>query len=411
MAFRLVGSLRLHRHEHTFAAFIDIKRALGSCWVEATLVRLLDFGVSGRLWHLLANSLCGTLSQVRLGGSVSPPWVDSGIAQGRILSPLSSSSLLTPFVTSASSMQTTSSFLTASQADLQMALNAVHAWGVRWRFSFGVGPHQVRHHGSLASTGTWVLFSLPPFLGALTSILSLLAGIVSFTTPVLGAFGEGLPLSFSSSLSSPVFSRARHLVSSSLVMIPLPSSSSTSRSVEGLSVSFVCGLQILRVQETQSPLTGTLPVDQPFRYDGPVGSCGREAGLLLHSSIVASPTPGTPDLQSLRWRLISDSLCVCSFYAPHAGTATDKRIQFWRTLAASVHRVSQLHSGVPLLLAVDPSIWFSFFQIGLCGTSLSWPTFSCSLPDSAPSPKSSSTVHPFAHDVAPPTQETTSVVE
>ena len=30
--------------------------------------------------------------------------------------------------------------LTASQADLQLALDAVHAWGVRWRFSFGVGP-------------------------------------------------------------------------------------------------------------------------------------------------------------------------------------------------------------------------------------------------------------------------------
>ena len=30
--------------------------------------------------------------------------------------------------------------LTASRADLQVALDAVHAWGVRWRFSFGVGP-------------------------------------------------------------------------------------------------------------------------------------------------------------------------------------------------------------------------------------------------------------------------------
>ena len=107
--------------KHTFAAFIDIKKDFDSCWVEATLVRFFDFGVSGCLWHLLANFLCGTLSQVRLGGSVSPPWVDSGIAQGRILSPFLfnmlvdshaatlrsaipgvPSSLLTPFVTSAS---------------------------------------------------------------------------------------------------------------------------------------------------------------------------------------------------------------------------------------------------------------------------------------------------------------------
>ena len=122
----LVDTLRLCRHEHTFAAFIDIKKAFHSCWVEATLVRLFGFGVSERLWHSLANFLCGTLSQVRLGGSVSPPWVDSGIAQGRILfspsaqsarrqschhtsfchSRLSLSSLLTPFVVHANFMQT-----------------------------------------------------------------------------------------------------------------------------------------------------------------------------------------------------------------------------------------------------------------------------------------------------------------
>ena len=130
MAFSLVDSLRLRRHEHTLVAFIDIKKAFDSCWVEATLVRLFDFGVTGRLWHLLANFLCGTMSQVRLGGSVSSPWVDSGIAQGRVLSPLlfnllidslavtlrsalspvSPSLPLTPSVTSASSMLMTSSF-------------------------------------------------------------------------------------------------------------------------------------------------------------------------------------------------------------------------------------------------------------------------------------------------------------
>ena len=73
---------------------------------------------------------------------------------------------------------------------------------------------------------------------------------------------------------------------------------------------------------------------------------------------------GPPDSQSLRWRLISGSLCVCSFYAPHAGIPSDTRIQFWRTLAASVHHVSQLHSGIPLLLAGDSNIWLPFFQLG-----------------------------------------------
>ena len=71
------------------------------------------------------------------------------------------------------------------------------------------------------------------------------------------------------------------------------------------------------MQETQSPPMSSLPLDQPFRYDGPIGSHGREAGFLFHSSIEATPIPGTPDSQSLRWRLISGSFCVCSFCAPH----------------------------------------------------------------------------------------------
>ena len=99
-------------------------------------------------------------------------------------------------------------------------------------------------------------------------------------------------------------------------------------------------LRVLCVQETQSPLMGTLPTDQPFRYDGPDGSYGREAGFLLHPSIISSPIPGIADLQSLRWRLVSGVVCVCSFYAPHVGIAVDARVEFWRTLAGSVHRVS-----------------------------------------------------------------------
>ena len=109
------------------------------------------------------------------------------------------------------------------------------------------------------------------------------------------------------------------------------------------------GLQILCVQETQSPLMGGL-----------VGSYGREAGFLLHSSIVAPPIPGTPDLQSLRCRFcLRLSLCL-PFCAPHAGIATDTRIQFWCTPQYIVFR--QLHSGIPLVLAGDSNIWFPFVQ-------------------------------------------------
>ena len=71
---------------------------------------------------------------------------------------------------------------------------------------------------------------------ALTSISSVLAGIVSSTRLVPGASVK-VSLSPSGRLfSSPVFFPARHLVSSSLVMILLPSSSSTSHSVAGVAI-------------------------------------------------------------------------------------------------------------------------------------------------------------------------------
>ena len=40
------------------------------------------------MWALIAHFVHGTFSQVRCGSDLSEPWQDSGIAQGRVLSPL-----------------------------------------------------------------------------------------------------------------------------------------------------------------------------------------------------------------------------------------------------------------------------------------------------------------------------------
>ena len=80
---------------------------------------------------------------------------------------------------------------------------------------------------------------------------------------------------------------------------------------------------------------------------------------------MATPIPGTSDSQSLRWRLVSGSLlCLLILRATCWYSLRHTRIQIWRTLAASVHRVSQLHSGSPLFVAGDSNIWFPFFQLG-----------------------------------------------
>ena len=77
------------------------------------------------------------------------------------------------------------------------------------------------------------------------------------------------------------------------------------------------GLQVLCVRETQSPLMSSLPVDQLFRYDGPVGSHGREAGFLLHSSFVASPCPLGPLTYSPFAGVSSRALFVSARFMRH----------------------------------------------------------------------------------------------
>ena len=84
--------------------------------------------------------------------------------------------------------------LTALQADLRVALDAVHAWGVRWRFSFGVDP-------TAHATLSW--------RAHVEFVCS--RGDRLFHQASAWCLGEGLPLFFSSSifitrvLSSPSF--------------------------------------------------------------------------------------------------------------------------------------------------------------------------------------------------------------
>ena len=64
------------------------------------------------------------------------------------------------------------------------------------------------------------------------------------------------------------------------------------------------------MQEIQSPPMSSLPLDQPFRYDGPIGSHGPEAGFLFHSSIVETPVLGTLDSVSSLAPHLRLSLCL-----------------------------------------------------------------------------------------------------
>ena len=99
------------------------------------------------------------MSQVRLGNELSDQWLDSGIAQGRVLSPLlfnvlvdglaAEVQLASPRVLLPGNFQCRFTgqlyaddlaLVANSPMDLQTALNAIHRWGCQFRFKFGVGP-------------------------------------------------------------------------------------------------------------------------------------------------------------------------------------------------------------------------------------------------------------------------------
>ena len=91
--------MRLRHQVHTFVAFIDIRKAFDSCWVEATLVRLHDVGISGRLFGISLAISSAALPR-SVWATQFPNHGDSGVAQGRVFSPLLFNLLVDSFATS-----------------------------------------------------------------------------------------------------------------------------------------------------------------------------------------------------------------------------------------------------------------------------------------------------------------------
>ena len=147
MAFSLVHSLRLR---HTFAAFIDIKKAFDSCWSKPLFsVSLISVSPSacGTYWHISCVAPCPRSVLVALslhpGSTLALRKAELFLSSFSIYSSTVSLPLFVP-PSHVVSLTASDSFCnvcqlyaddlvvpTASQADLHMALDAVHAWGVR----------------------------------------------------------------------------------------------------------------------------------------------------------------------------------------------------------------------------------------------------------------------------------------
>ena len=164
--------------------------------------------------------------------------------------------------------------LAESQAHLQHVLDVMHAWGLRWRFSFGIGPTKlaVMVFGPLrgrpdCSVHLGVTLPLMPqyrFLGVtLIPTLSCARGDRLFHQVYVWCRGEGLSLSLSPHLSLSLTFQFI-MVWSSSAMAPQHFSNSTSRSVAGV-VIFLGGPVLLLSQQFTGSLAlamhSTLPSD------------------------------------------------------------------------------------------------------------------------------------------------------
>ena len=201
-----------------------------------------------------------------------------------------------------------------------MALNAVHAWGVRWRFSLVSAtksatmvfdplrgrPDCCVHLGGvplpLVQQYRYLGVVLSPTLSWRPHVDFLCSAvIVSFTRPVLGALVKASLSPSRLPFSSLMFSRVLLLVSSSLLIILLPLSSSTSHSVPGVAT-FSDGPTLpLLLQYTwnlASVMLCTLPLDALSRFSGacvcrprlpwPSGHCQCVPALLLCARYVVT---------------------------------------------------------------------------------------------------------------------------
>ena len=158
--YALVETLRMRRGHRTLCAFIDIRKAFDTSWVNGALCRLHRAGIQGGMWRLVADMVTNTSSRVRAYGGFSAEWSDGGLAQGRVLSPLLFNILINSLAAdvrracqgvhldphSPSSPQLTVLLyaddlviFAEDAAQLQVALDAVSSWGRRWRFAFGIG--------------------------------------------------------------------------------------------------------------------------------------------------------------------------------------------------------------------------------------------------------------------------------
>ena len=144
----------------TYCAFLDIKKAYDKVWRDGLWKRLIEVGITGKMWRVLHN-LYSVVESCVLVGADRTEWfsLDAGLRQGCILSPILFAVFidgLARAVKAAGTKQTLADLnvnillfaddlvlIGHNRQDLQKLLDLVFGYSQKWRFQFNTAKSKV----------------------------------------------------------------------------------------------------------------------------------------------------------------------------------------------------------------------------------------------------------------------------
>lgn len=137
--------------ESLIAVFLDIEKAYDMLWREGLLIKLLRYGVSGRMYSWIKNFLEDRTIQVRVGGAISDVvFVDNGTPQGSVISPVLFNIMINDMFFDLGHGSGRSLYaddgviwvkgrnIPFATGRMQRELNVVEGWAMKWGFRISV---------------------------------------------------------------------------------------------------------------------------------------------------------------------------------------------------------------------------------------------------------------------------------
>src|SRR6185312_4304771 len=154
--FTLTELIKMRRLQgkRTYACFIDIKKAYDTVWHDGMKIKLLQYGIHGRMYAAICSLYAACESSIKLGGELGYTSffpVDTGVRQGCILSPWLYSLFINDLARALNEQRQHGvkigdrylcqllyaddiALLSEREIDLQHLMTTVHEYAHRWRF-------------------------------------------------------------------------------------------------------------------------------------------------------------------------------------------------------------------------------------------------------------------------------------